>query len=110
MSSGDTERSRHLETAVRRIVDHCAPESVILFGSEARGDADEDSDIDLLIIRKTDQRPIDRWTDIKRLLRDRRRPFAISPLVYTPQELDRGLARRDPFIQAVVDRGKVLYG
>ncbi|MEI6331137.1 MAG: nucleotidyltransferase domain-containing protein [Pseudanabaena sp. ELA645] len=38
-------------------------DSLILFGSQARGDANVDSDIDILIMLKDD---IDSWTEIKR--------------------------------------------
>jgi len=38
-------------------------DSIILFGSQARGDANVDSDIDILIVLKDD---IDSWTEIKR--------------------------------------------
>ena len=37
-----------------RIVEHVQPELVILFGSQARGDAEGDSDIDLLVILSSD--------------------------------------------------------
>src|SRR4051812_20160400 len=35
---------------VKRIVKRFAPEKIILFGSQARGDAGPDSDIDLLVV------------------------------------------------------------
>jgi predicted nucleotidyltransferase len=39
-----------LREAVRRLVDAADPRRIILFGSRARGDAHEDSDLDLLIV------------------------------------------------------------
>jgi uncharacterized protein len=35
---------------VRRIAEQCAPRTIILFGSYARGDEREDSDVDLLVV------------------------------------------------------------
>ena len=42
-----------LSDMVRAIVVEVDPEQVILFGSRARGDAREDSDVDLLVIEST---------------------------------------------------------
>ncbi len=41
-----------LNEAVQRIVDVAKPRRVILFGSYARGDADADSDVDLMVIKR----------------------------------------------------------
>jgi predicted nucleotidyltransferase len=99
-----------IQDIVQRIVAGYAPEKIILFGSYADGTPDEDSDIDLLIVKNTDKRPIERWMEVKRLLRDRDRRAAVSPLVYTPSELERRLAIKDFFIQEVLEKGQVLYG
>ena len=40
-----------LDDVIGRIVEVAEPEKIILFGSTARGDADANSDIDLLIIK-----------------------------------------------------------
>lgn len=95
---------------LRKIVAEYAPQKVILFGSYAYGEPNEDSDIDLLIIKDTDKRPMDRWLEVKRLLRDRNRTVSVSPLVYTRQEIENRLAVRDFFIQEVLEKGVVLYG
>ena len=39
-----------IDRMVRMIVDEVDPEQVILFGSRARGDATENSDVDLLVV------------------------------------------------------------
>jgi len=42
-----------VQEMVRRIVAGFGPERIILFGSQARGDAGPDSDIDLLVVMET---------------------------------------------------------
>lgn len=39
-----------LQQMVRTIINEVAPETIILFGSRARGDARADSDVDLLVV------------------------------------------------------------
>lgn len=99
-----------IQEIVDKLVAHYSPQRVILFGSYAYGVPDVNSDLDLLVIKETDERPLDRWMEVKRLLRDRRRPVAVSPLVYTPQELEKRLAVNDFFVQEVLENGQVLYG
>lgn len=45
-----------IQEMVRRIVEGFDPEKIILFGSQARGDAGPDSDVDLLVIMDTDSK------------------------------------------------------
>lgn len=63
--------------------------SIILFGSQARGDAKEESDIDLLIIKKDlPKSRLDRTLDIFSLARSTSEEFAykLSPILLTPDE------------------------
>ncbi|RIK75979.1 nucleotidyltransferase domain-containing protein [candidate division KSB1 bacterium] len=99
-----------LQEIIQRIVAAYAPEKIILFGSYAYGEPHADSDIDLLIIKETDKRPLDRWMEVKRLLRDRNRAVSISPLVYTRGEVEHRLAIKDFFIKEIFERGEVVYG
>jgi predicted nucleotidyltransferase len=108
--TGTGEARQMIADILRKIVAVYAPQKVILFGSYAYGKPNEDSDIDLLIIKDTDKRPIERWMEVKRLLRDRNRTVSVSPLVYTRQELEQRLAIQDYFIQEVLEKGEVLYG
>lgn len=82
------------------------PEKIILFGSMARGDADEYSDIDLIVIKDTKQRFVRRLVEITAFL-----PLdtAVDVLVYTPKKLDAMLAEGNPFIEHALEEGKVLY-
>lgn len=99
-----------LTDIVQRLVESYAPQKVILFGSYARGNVDEGSDIDLLIIKDTEKPPLERWREVKRLLRDRNRRVSVSPLVYTSEEIAQRLSMQDFFIQEVLEEGIVLYG
>jgi len=96
-----------IEQVVQRIIEGYDPDRVILFGSHARGEALADSDVDLLIVKATDQRPLDRRIQVERLLADRR--LALDILVYTPEEVRALYAAGSPFIEEVVETGRVLY-
>ena len=41
-----------MKEIIRRIVDVAKPDRIVLFGSAARGEAREESDIDLLVVKK----------------------------------------------------------
>lgn len=96
-----------LQTAIRRLVAALNPEKIILFGSYAYGQPGPDSDVDLLVVMETDQRPIRRITAVSELLSPR--PFPVDIIVRTPTELARDLQRVDPFMHEVVAKGRVLY-
>jgi predicted nucleotidyltransferase len=87
-----------------------APEKIILYGSFAYGVPDANSDIDLLIIKKAPERPIDRRVRVRRIvdIRDSSYP-AFSPLVLTPEEIKQRLEVGDQFVKEILARGEVLY-
>lgn len=106
----DTRIRKIIVEVLDRILKGYKPKKVILFGSYACGEPTEDSDIDLLIIKNTDKRPIDRWIEVKRLLRDNSRTLPVSPLVYTEKEIEERLAIKDFFIEEIFEKGDILYG
>jgi predicted nucleotidyltransferase len=63
------------------------PERIILFGSRARGEADELSDYDLMVIKRTDRSFVERLQDMVPYLVQLKHPADI--VVYTPEEFDR---------------------
>lgn len=85
------------------------PQRIILFGSVARGDFDENSDIDLLVIKNDSKKKIERICDVYRLIRSPRRTIAVEPLVLTPEELQKGIAGGSFFLEDALKEGKVLY-
>lgn len=102
-------RQEEIEKIVRRIVEGYRPLKVILFGSYAYGEPGADSDVDLLIVKETSERFIDRWVKIRELIADPKRRIPVEPIVITPEELARRLRGGDQFIQEIINQGKVLY-
>ena len=99
-----------LLAVIQRLVEHYHPFKVVLFGSQAWGEPDEGSDVDLFIVKETDERFLDRMRTVKRLLYETGRvPFAMDVLIYTPQEVEQRLSLGDPFICDILNGGLVLY-
>lgn len=103
------ELRRIIQQIVDKLRSDYTPAKIILFGSYAHGSADTDSDIDLLIVKDTNERFIDRWVTVRRILSDPFRKVAVETLVLTPQEVSDRLAHGDQFVAEILDRGQVLY-
>ena len=90
-----------------RIVREFDPLQIILFGSQARGDADPDSDIDLLVVfpELADKRKT--AIDIGRALSDV--PVAKDIIVSTPEELERSRTRIGSVLRYAQQEGKILW-
>jgi uncharacterized protein len=96
-----------LQQVTRRIVETFNPQRIIVFGSHAYGQPTPESDVDLLIIMESDERPAMRATRISKLLRPR--PFPMDIMVRTPEEIQQRLKMGDYFIREIIERGQVLY-
>jgi HEPN domain-containing protein/predicted nucleotidyltransferase len=83
-----------------------APEKILLFGSYARGEQDDFSDLDIVVIKETEERFLDRLARICELVPE---AGAMDVLVYTPDEFAGMQAQGRVFIQQVVEDGVVLY-
>ena len=108
MNASDSARD-WIRSITAKIVKEYQPQRIVLFGSYAYGVPGPDSDIDLLIIKDTPDRAIDRRIKVRRILRDPQRMIPCSPVVITPGELEARLALGDQFLQTVLDHGELLY-
>ena len=95
-----------IKSIMRKIVREYKPEKIILFGSFAYGKPRASSDIDMLIVKKTKKRRIDRIKDVLYMI-DNNFPF--EPIVYTPREINERLTLGDFFLQTVMQKCKILY-
>ena len=96
-----------ISVMTERIVRDFDPLQIILFGSQARGDADRQSDIDLLVVfaELADKRKA--AVDIRVALADL--PVAKDIVVSTPEELERHRTRIGSVLRYAQREGKVLY-
>jgi predicted nucleotidyltransferase len=98
---------KQIDTVVQKIVQEFNPEKVILFGSYAYGKPTVDSDVDLLVVMESDERPAKRTARVISAVHGK--TFPMDLLVRTPEEIAHRLAMGDFFIQEIVSLGKVLY-
>ncbi len=105
----DQSRSDEILRIVRRLQEEYRPEKVILFGSYAEGSFNSESDVDLLIVKQTTDRFIDRWAAVRRILSDPTRRFPLDTIVLNPDEIRDRLARGDQFLRHILDHGRVMY-
>jgi predicted nucleotidyltransferase len=98
-----------LAEIVKKLKKDYKPLKIILFGSHAYGHPQEDSDLDLFILKNTKNRPVDRFVNVKRIIYNPKWKIPISPLVYTPKELKNRLKLGDDFISEITKKGIVLY-
>lgn len=100
------ERQRIADDILTRLAPY-NPDQVILFGSFARNESDELSDIDLVIIKETQD---DFFTRIHKAMQILDFRTAIDILVYTPSELEAMKERGNAFIEPVFAEGILLHG
>jgi len=104
------EREKLLNDELKRIVEvikrQYDPERIILFGSMAVRKVHEWSDIDLVIIKKTPKRFIERALEVGRLVQPR---VGIDLFIYTPEEYEFLLKERSSFLLSVLKTGETVY-
>lgn len=83
----------------------CDPDSIIIFGSYARNDCDQYSDIDLIVVYPTDKKFLDR---LEELYLSWDIPKGVDILAYTPEEFE-SLKQENAFIQDACAEGITIY-
>lgn len=96
-----------IQAAVQKLVAAAQPSRVILFGSYARGEAGEDSDVDLLVV---EPRVENRGAEMVRLRRAIGRVgTGVDVLVYSEEEVARRGQVPGTVIYWALREGKTLY-
>ncbi len=92
---------------IRRIRDGYEPEKIILFGSLARGEDHDCSDIDLIVVKDTVASYGERIKALTPLLRDRL--VGADILVYSLEEYESARERGGSFLEEAERDGVLLY-
>jgi predicted nucleotidyltransferase len=96
-----------VEQATHLLVEAAHPEKIILFGSLARGDFTEDSDLDLLVILPSVEDRIEEMARLRRVLKGI--PLPIDIVVYSKAELERRRDLRGTMLYHALREGQVLH-
>ena len=98
---------KQLNKIIDIIIDKAKPQKIILFGSYANNTANEDSDLDLLIVKYSNLQRIKRAKEIRKYLTNFLIPKDI--LVYTEEEIKEWENVNSAFITSIIREGKVCY-
>lgn len=85
------------------------PEKIYLFGSRATGSLNEQSDIDLIIVAPSSERPLERRMELRRMLIEYDRRIGLDLLVYTPEEFNMLANEPSSFISSAIKQGVKIY-
>ena len=101
-----------LDHAVRVILSRIDADAIVLFGSQARGDAGEHSDIDLLLVAtKEAMGGLPRYEILGKIWRDLAEvPFGMDLLLYTPEEVEQRRHSLNHVVARALREGRVLHG
>lgn len=83
------------------------PEKIILFGSYAYGNPNENSDLDLFIIKNSDLSRPERAVQARKMIFGAMIP--IDLIVFTPKEINEAKNNQFSFVNKVLSSGKTLY-
>lgn len=110
MDISSIRRKEEIEQELRRIlpiiISQYHPCKIILFGSLAHNQIKETSDIDLFIIKDTQERYWKRIDEVIHLIHPRE---DLDIFVLTPQEIKDNLEGKNPYLKEILEEGKVIY-
>ena len=102
----DNQIKKQIQDLCKQIVAVAHPEKIILFGSYAYGEPNDDSDIDLMIIKSFTEHP---WDQAAKLRLQIETDMPLDLLVRTPEYVAQRTSIGDSFMQEITEQGTVLY-
>ncbi|MEM4676026.1 MAG: nucleotidyltransferase domain-containing protein [Nitrososphaerota archaeon] len=107
----DIERSQEIFSKIERykeiIIQKLRPDLIMLFGSFARRDFNEGSDVDLLVVANFRENFLDRIKLLLELNDELKLP--LEPVGYTIEEFSEMLKKGNRFILRILEEGEILH-
>lgn len=97
---------QEIQLFCQQIVEQFQPEQIILFGSHAYGQPNQDSDVDLLVILPFEGLPVYKAIEIRKKLKP---TFSLDLITRTSKQIQQRLEMGDFFIKDILEKGHILY-
>lgn len=97
----------YLKNIVDKIINNFNPDKIILFGSYAYGHPTVDSDMDIMIVMDTDEKPHKRAVSVRKVLKGIGIPKDI--IVKTPEEFERFKDIVGTIVCPAAHKGRIIY-
>lgn len=95
-------RISKITSLCHKIISSIKPERLVLFGSFARGDFHEGSDVDFLVVSNFEERFFDR---IGKVISLSDGSMDVDALAYTPKEFEKLVNEKNPLIRRALREG-----
>ncbi len=95
-----------LKRLVKNLLNY-EPERIYLIGSWTRGEGDDLSDFDLIIIKKTQIPFLDRFKEISKMLV--LEEGGVDIIVYTPEEFEKMCQQGNAYAEMIIEAGQIIY-
>ena len=92
---------------VNKIASGFDPDKIILFGSYAEGNPNENSDLDFILIKETSLPKQKRGLEVRKLFY--RVPIPMDFKIYTSKEFNDELESKFSFLNSALKGSKILY-
>jgi len=98
---------KKIEEIISKIIRNYDPDKIILFGSYAKGTANEDSDLDLIIVKHTDTPKHKRGREVRKFLLGSMIPIDLK--IYTPDEFENEKDSGFSFLNTAIKDSLIVY-
>lgn len=98
---------KQIDEIVNRIASNYNPDKIILFGSYARGNYTDNSDLDFILVKETNAPKHKRGIEVRKLFFGL--PISMDFKIYTTSEFNSELANKFSFLSSAIKDSKILY-